>query len=248
VPTPALSAAAALDLWERAEPLAPHERALALARLAEPTAAAGELARLPLGRRDALLLRLRAQLAGPALQATAPCPRCGEELELSIDVDALLARQGQWAPPAPVELDGFVVSWRSPTSEDVAAAAVAGDAASAERVLLARCVTAANSPAGAMEPAALPEVVRAAVADAMAAADPLAEVLLELGCPACTAAVVVELDLAGFVWAELGARTRRLLRDVDVLARTYGWSEAEVLALGEQRRGAYVRLALGGAS
>ena len=53
-----------------------------------------------------------------------------------------------------------------------------------------------------------------------------------------------DFDLAAFVWAEFGAQARRLLHEVDALGRAYGWTEGEVLALGERRRAAYVDLAL----
>ena len=55
------------------------------------------------------------------------------------------------------------------------------------------------------------------------------------------------MDVGSFVWAELHAHGRRVLREVDVLARAYGWTEAEVLALGERRRAAYLALAEDGA-
>src|SRR5207248_743788 len=83
--------------------------------------------------------------------------------------------------------------------------AEAADAGRAELVLLARCVRSARGPGGPVAPAVLPEPVRAAVADAMAAADPLAEVLLDLACPACEAPVLAEIDVAAFVWAEVAA-------------------------------------------
>ena len=38
-----------------------------------------------------------------------------------------------------------------------------------------------------------------------------------------------------------------LLRDVDTLARAYGWTEEQVLALGDARRGAYLELVEGAA-
>lgn len=231
---PELSAAATLDLWQAVEGRDRVGRSLALA--AASGRAPDELALLPLGRRDALLLELRAALAAPALEATAPCPTCGEQAEFAIDTDELLARGEAAAAPAPVEAAGRVVVWRSPDSRDVAAAAAAGDAASAERVLLERCVTSAAGPE-------LPADVREAVVRAMAEADPLAEVLVEVSCPACGAGFVADVDIADFVWAELRARARQLLWEVDVLARAYGWSEAEVLALGDRRRAAYLELA-----
>ncbi|HEV8250448.1 MAG TPA: hypothetical protein VGQ15_10790 [Gaiellaceae bacterium] len=225
---PQLSAAATLDLWQEAEGRDPVARSLALA--AASGGSADEVAALPVGRRDALLLELH---AGAALEATAACPACGEQAEFSVDTQALLARNAEAIDPAPVAS----VSWRSPDSRDVAAAASAGDAQAAERILLERCVG-----AGELEPEA-----RAAVARAMAEADPLAELLVELFCPACGEEFVADLDVAAFVWAGLRARARRLLFEVDVLARAYGWSEADVLALDERRRTAYLELAEAGA-
>jgi hypothetical protein len=227
-----LSAGATLDRWQAAEALPPVERALVLASTVDETTVE-ELARLPLGRRDARILRL---LQGQALEATATCPACGEQAQFAVDAEALLARAEEAVEPAPVELDGLVLAWRPPDSDDVSAAAAAGDLEGAERVLLGRCVSGVAD-------GALPAEARAAVADAMARADPLAEVLVDVGCPACGHDFVSELDVSTFAWAELRRRARALLEEVDVLARAYGWTEAEVLALDERRRAAYLELA-----
>ncbi|HEY2937226.1 MAG TPA: hypothetical protein VGJ25_11545 [Gaiellaceae bacterium] len=241
---PDLSATATIDLWEAAERLAPVERSLALAAAADASAPdVDELARLPLGRRDARLLGLHAALAGWSLEATAPCPACGEQGEFAVDASALLAQAPETRAPVPVEADGFVVVWRPPDSRDVAAAASAGDAAAAESVLLGRCVTAVHGPDGEIEAAALPTEVRDAVSRAMGDADPLAEVLVNVACPSCETVFIADVDVGGFVWAEVQALAQRLLREVDALARAYGWTEAEVLGLGERRRAAYLELA-----
>jgi hypothetical protein len=234
MPVQELSAAAVLDLWQAAERRRPVERALALAAAAGDAPRAEELAALPVGRRDARILALHAALGGGALEATARCPGCGEQAEFEVDPEALLAAVREAPAPAPVEVDGFVVAWRPPDSRDLAAAAGAGDAAAAERVLLERCVT---------SPASLTAEARAALARAMAEADPLAEVLVGAACPGCGVEFVADVDVAGFVWAELRMHARRLLREVDALARAYGWTEAEVLSLDEHRRAAYLELA-----
>lgn len=237
-----LSAVATLDLWQAAEGLAPVERSLALAAVAgaQPV---NELALLPLGQRDARLLVLYRSLGTRTLEATAPCPGCGEPAEFSLEVGDLLSRGGGSTLPARVETGGYVVSSRPPDSRDVAAASATIDVASAERVLLRRCVTSARGPDGDVEPSALPPEVRAQVAHAMADSDPLAEVLVDVVCPACETAFVADVDVGGFVWAEVRGRALRLLREVDVLARAYGWTEPEVLALDDRRRAAYLDLA-----
>lgn len=248
MPMPHLAAAALLDLWQAAEPRPRVERSLVLAAAVGGGAGAEELARLPLGRRDERLVTLHAELGGTAFDATARCPACGEVAEFAVEGEALLARAATPAPAAPVATGGFFVSWRSPDSEDVAAAAEAGDAAAAERVLLRRCVLSATGPEGEVDATVLPAEVRADVERAMAEADPLAEVLVDVSCPACGHSFAADLDVAGFVWSELRAHARRLLREVDALARAYGWTEAEVLALDERRRAAYLELALEGAA
>jgi hypothetical protein len=237
------SAVDVIDLWEAVEGLPPVERPLALAAAAEPNLGSYELSHLPLGRRDARLLQLRPGEAGRPLEATATCPRCGEECEFSLDVDVLLDSQPDSRPPHPVELDGYIAAWRSPDSRDVAAAAETGDPVAAERVLLERCIESVDGPSGPIAVAAMPAVVREAVALAMGDADPLAEVLVDLVCPACETEFATVLDLASYVWAELNGEARRLMREVAVLARAYGWTEAESLSLGEGRRAAYLELA-----
>jgi hypothetical protein len=243
---PGLPASLVLDLWERAERASPTDRAVMLA-CAGSDARPAEVADEPLGRRDARLLALHAQLSEHGLEGIAECPACAERVEFSVDPGALVAGAAAPAAAVPLEAGGIVMTWRAPTSRDVAAAAAAGEAAGALDVLLQRCVASATGADGPVEPAALPPAARAALAQAMAAADPLAELLLDLVCPACGAAVVAELDAGEFAWAALRDHARRLLREIGVLARAYGWTEQDVLALGARRRAAYLELALEGA-
>ena len=74
---------------------------------------------------------------------------------------------------------------------------------------------------------ALAEDERAAVTAAIAEADPLAEVLVGLTCPACDRAFSADVDVAEFAWRALRDAGRRLLGEVDALARAYGWTEHE---------------------
>ncbi len=243
-----LSAAATLELWDAAERVERTQRALVLAAAAVTAPGAGApaaLATLPIGRRDAHLLELHSALAGPALEAVADCPACGATAEVGFDAVELL-RAGDAAPSVErLDKGGYAIDWRPPDSHDVAAAAHAGDATAAERVLLERCVTSATGPEGPLDGPSLPPGIRRALAEAMAAADPLAELLVDVACPVCDTPFVASLDVTEYVWAELRASARRVLREVHVLAREYGWSQAEVLALDERRRAAYLELAGG---
>jgi hypothetical protein len=82
-----------------------------------------------------------------------------------------------------------------------------------------------------------------AVGERMAAADPLAEILLRFDCPSCGASFDESLDLTSFLWAEMEGRAKRMLLEVHTLASAYGWSEAEILSLSPARREVYLEMA-----
>lgn len=231
-----------LRLWETGEPLDALSRAVALA------SADDDAACIALGERDARLLELTGAVAGPVLESVTACPTCGEQVSIALGVEELLDLGRTDARDLTVDVrhGGHKVTARCLDSRDMAAAAATGDADLAERVLLERCVVRATGPDGAPVAAtALPREVQEAVDEAVAAADPLADVLVDLACPGCDAAFTAEVDVVAHAWTAIRRSARTLLADVDALARTYGWTEPEVLALSETRRNAYLRLARG---
>jgi len=235
-----------LEAWESAAGRRPVARALAVLAAACPDRSAPELAALPVGRRDALLLDLHAITFGPRLSGIARCDECGEVLEVDVAIETV-----RCAPPEGDDATTWAVyrhghdelAFRCPDSDDLAAAANGEGGEDAARArLLDRTVRATRRGM----PIALADVepaVIAAVVDAIAARDPQADVVLSLVCPACGATTVVLLDVAALVWQRVDAWARRVLADVDVLARAYGWEERAVLELSEPRRQAYLELA-----
>jgi hypothetical protein len=92
----------------------------------------------------------------------------------------------------------------------------------------------------------MPASVADALSRRMESLEPGAAVSFDLTCPECGAQWNAPMDCADVVWSELQARAERLLLDVDALARAYGWSEPQVLALSATRRAAYLQLIGGG--
>jgi hypothetical protein len=227
-----LSAADLLATWDGCVPQPPAVRALTLLAAAGPVA---DPASLPLGRRDTALLELHVWAFGGELDAVADCPACGERLEFAVDPGILVAPRDADDPgQLTVRAGRYEVRCRPPVAGDLAALPADG----AE--LLARCVLGATRDGVRVEAGALPAAVRSAVEERMAAADPGAEILLALVCPACETGWVEPLDPAAFVWAELDDRARRLAAEVHLLAAAYGWAEAEILALSPWRRRLYL--------
>ena len=103
-----VSAAQLLDLWEWGASRHPVERGLALLAAAWPGPPLDALARLPIGRRDAQLLRLRSELFGAALDVRTACPGCREPLGFALetsDLTAAAALEDDAAASAPQTLE-----------------------------------------------------------------------------------------------------------------------------------------------
>ena len=130
--------------------------------------------------------------------------------------------------------------FRTPSSADMLMAARAGTVEGARAILIGRCLI--DGPAAGAVP---PGEILAALPSRMADADPGAEIRFDLRCPACDHAWQADLDVAAFFWIEVDGEARRLIRDVHVLARAYGWREADILAMSPVRRRTYLDMVLG---
>ena len=73
--------------------------------------------------------------------------------------------------------------------------------------------------------------------------DPLLEVPVNLNCSKCDAETLVVLDIGSFFWEEVAAAAERLLYEVFLLARSYGWNERDILAMGAARREYFMEMA-----
>ena len=237
-----ISAQDMLKVWERGASRAPLARALLLLSAADPETSWDALAALPVGRRDGLLLTLRQWAFGEKMVSVADCPACGESLELIFsvkDVQAESPDPGSDASPIHATIDGYEVAFRLPTTTDVAGAV---DAADPRIALLDRCIASVVRDGRDVAVAELPASVRSAVADRMAEADPQANVHTTVGCPDCAHTWRADFDVASFFWTEIEAWAHRTLRQVHRLARTYGWTEDEILALTASRRQLYMQM------
>jgi hypothetical protein len=253
-----LSVPELLTVWERGLTAFPFERALAILSVASPESSPAALARLSIGRRDANLLQLREWAFGSELAILAACPSCRQTLELTIPVSALrvsldpkLDPTGAPTAESASDLEGslmlqdmlldYEVRYRSPNSEDIRGCAGL-EFAAGQRKLLACCVTDARCQGRSVSAAELPEDVARKVVEQIAAIDPQADTRLDLTCPECHGRWKEVFDIVSFFWAEIDAWARRVLREVNVLARAYGWRESDILALSPVRRQIYLSM------
>jgi hypothetical protein len=226
----ALSTAEVLSVWEQTRGHKPLRQALALLACAAPERSLEQWAEQPVGQVCRALFRLRSILFGPGMPGVASCPRCGERVEFVFQCrDAAPELAAEDSGPRKLRIDGEAgsVEMRLPSAADLLASQSAEE-------LFTRCTEGRVDPDRAWIKAASEQV---------AEADPLAETLLDLSCPACGNRWQALLDIAVYLSHEVAHQARKLLTEVHRLASAYGWREQEILALNPARRQAYLELA-----
>lgn len=228
-----------LTAWERSRELPEQEAALALLALAWPERAVDELALLPLGERNALLLELRVATLGRRMEGFAVCPDCGAQLEFALD--ALELAKGLPAQPTEVVQCPGGFTMRPANSLDLLASGTAKSEEQASSILLARALG--------LEEADWDEWLRT---HPQPETEPLlqrfeqinasAEIRVQLQCAVCQSHPSLDLNIARFLLREIAGAARRLMSDIHVLARAYGWSERSIASMSSTRRAAYLEM------
>jgi hypothetical protein len=222
-----------LELWERGLARHPIDRALLLCFWARPDLPPAQLPDLPLGAINRALLRLRETWFGSRISAYVDCEHCGERMEISLDTGQLLAKGNEKDTPAEFEISDY--RFRVPCSRDLARITVERDIKEAAVKLLEQCCL------------SYPDNTDLEFADIlteaetiMANLDPEANINLALSCEDCSKTWLADFNIGALLWDEIDVRARSLLAEVHSLARAYGWTEPEILALSPQRRAIYL--------
>ena len=188
---------------------------------------------LALGDREVLLRAIYMANFGADFAARVECGAgCAEGIEFDVDVAGLTEPAPEAGPTHSLVVAGETVACRVPTGADLERALGLGSGA-------AEALAAACTGGRSVDPELLSRE--------LSRLDPNAECALGLACPSCGAPVDAVLDGLELIRTAL-AESGGFMMQVDRLARAYGWTEAEILALPRSRRLRYCALAEAGAA
>jgi hypothetical protein len=190
---------------------------------------------------DVLLLRLRQSVIGDSVRGEVICQAegCGERVQMSFRISTFLEHiSAQTANRSSPDAKGWFAvpgsagrtRFRLPTPRDIALSA---QASNPELTLARRCVHPPTARAG----------ERRRAEQAMEAVAPLRVRDLDGTCPSCGTRLTAHFDIRQFCLREMRELAASLFDEVDLLARTYHWSEASILALSSLRRSRYAERA-----
>lgn len=186
--------------------------------------------------RDRVLASLYVDAYGSTVTSVVLCGACEERFDLEFSLLDVQASLDQRELPPDVDASGEGVyrlkegvRFRLPTGEDQMA--VAGlPVEEAERELLSRCVLEGDG------------AVDGPVEEAMEALGPVLDLDLTAACPECGHQQPVRFQMEHYLLSALLRDRPALLGDVHRLARAYGWTLAEILALPRNERRRLVEL------
>lgn len=243
-----LTAIDMLSVWEQGLNHPPLYRALLLLMSTHPELEPNEIAEWSIGRRDQHLLQLRKQLFGDSLKNSCLCPQCSERIEWQNSVNDILIDKQVNDAEYVLDVDTYKIRFRLPNSLDIAAVINIEDKDKAQTDLLKRCVLGVTNKGKEMfrttlpnKPTSqLPNKVVEALSRRVEFLDPLAEIVIDLTCPACAHRWDALFDISRFLWSELNTWAESTIQMIHVLASAYGWSEQEILTLSPVRRQLYL--------
>ncbi len=229
-----------LRTWEESALLSPARRSLLFVQrfASERDERVEELA---VGERDRRLLLLRQDWFGDTVQGITPCPQCQSKVEIEFSISSLRASERTLATQTTCVGD-YQVQWRLPSAGDLADLADHRDANGVRKGLLQRCLIEVKQGQALVDSLHCPDDVVQQVGTEMAAVDPLADSRFDLRCPDCEFRWLASFDIGSFLWREIDTWARKMLREVHVLAVSYGWSEQSILAMSTARRNQYLEM------
>lgn len=229
------------DILLAEAPKSDTELALAIiSRLAQPVDDANVLwEELTPTDLDALLLNIRRTVFGETITGDSYCPAetCGARVDVTFSVGQYLAHQRP-RKPRDVEtasesgwfkLHGSQVTFRLPQGADLLAVCKHDQPVSA---LIQRCVRPPDPPARLLR----------RIERAMDALAPSSTTDLQGDCPECGHTFEFRFDPQEFSLRELREQAAFIYEDVHLIARHYGWSEAEIISLPRNRRVQYAEM------
>jgi hypothetical protein len=246
----ALNGEELLIAWEHSRQRPKQEAVLSLLALALPERSISELARMPLGERNVLLLELRADTLGSAMEGRAVCPGCGMQLEFELDARQLAQGLREQAAASAEELDG--IAMRPVNTQDLLASARAASEDEARLILLERTASVRQAEPGSAEQQEVPlrslpvpvtsALVTSALIEKFEKLNAAAEIQVQLQCVGCDARPRLDLDIASYLVREIAGAARRLMAEIHQLASAYGWSEESIARMSGARRAAYLEM------
>jgi hypothetical protein len=240
-----LSAVELLSIWEEGIDQPLFEKTQRLLAKACSVANYDDIGLLSIGERDARLLQLREWLFGTRLMNMANCPKCGEQVEWETNTGGLhlqLLPADLAVRSYSLNKDDFSIQFRLPNTHDITGTMYDTPKPDFQNKILTDCIVEVKKKGKKFRGKNLPDKILDALSSRMEEEDPQADISMRIDCPACSHKWEARFDIVRFLWAEIHNWAQHIMQEVFVLAKSFGWSENDILNMSPRRRQLYLQM------
>ncbi|MFT6557695.1 hypothetical protein [Sneathiella sp.] len=233
-------------LKEAGEGRSDLDRAQLLLAWGYPEYSWSELANLPLGERDRLLLELRRTFFGPDLTLSTTCTNCQAKNEFAVAIPEIVSAQIQRTKTEmSLTMGNWALHVRPLSALDLSEVPDSMAEEDVRHYMATKCLVLVHNDQGEnQEIMALsqrhPDWIDQ-LSDFLALEDPLYAVAFKLTCPDCGSVWQAFLEITQILWQEMTVEHDLMLKEIHLLAQHYGWCETDIIALSSVRRRAYAQ-------
>jgi hypothetical protein len=141
-----------------------------------------------------------------------------------------------------LEKDDYKIQFRLPDSHDITKALSEKTHHSDSSKILSNCILEVSHSGKEYNTNDIPEMVLDTLAQQMAVEDPQADIRVDINCPVCSHGWEAIFDIVSYLWAEINSWAQRIIGEVYLLARSFGWSEKDILNMSAYRRQLYLEM------
>lgn len=188
--------------------------------------------------RDRLLAAVYKRAFGDRIESTLTCKGCTQPFDIDFSLDSVITSINEangvreWVRLSDGRFEApNGVSFRLPTGRDELDAIGKTTREEVESMLLRRCTDGRAWPEG-----------RVAFEEFLEQVAPLIDLELVASCPECHHVQKIQFDIQTYLLGALVAERRKLLSDINCIARAYSWSLDEILSLSRSDRRLLVEL------
>ena len=207
-----------------------------------------ELAHVPIGQRDAMLLMLRAKWFGSDIRLGCRCPKCNASFEFETSVEELcsvIPDEADCQNSCIVSRYGKEYEIRPINGRDLAGLPRDCPKDVAVRFLARQTILSVRNSSGDALPIPDPDKLKDAlllqIGNALEKQDPLSVIAFPVACADCGHDWEALFEPVRLLWDELGNENDALLEDIHLLAKEYGWRENDILSISARRRRVYAQ-------
>ncbi|MDH3657585.1 MAG: hypothetical protein OEM77_05560 [Nitrosopumilus sp.] len=200
---------------------------------------------LTIGDRICLLLNLRKITFGNSLSCIMTCDSCKEKASFELDIDSLLNLGTKQIKTENylIHTKNFSLKIRPLTVLDQESILSYSDKRNFKEKptdqLIRSCIVSSKPN---LSDSSLPQEIIDAVNPKLNEIDPMADIILDLKCPACDHSLQTPFEIENFVLREIYSQISSLEKEIHWLAFNYNWSEKNILNLPIQKRHRYIEL------